>query len=25
VVIQRIAERGRKPAPGFGPVTEPVK
>jgi hydrophobe/amphiphile efflux-1 (HAE1) family protein len=25
VVIQRIAERGRKPAPGLGPVTEPVK
>ena len=25
VVIQRIAERGRKPAPGLGPVTEPAK
>jgi multidrug efflux pump len=25
VVIQRIAERGRRPAPGLGPAAEPVK
>jgi len=25
VVIQRVAERGRKPAPDMGPVTEPAK